>query len=126
MADKALVALQRHVRYQLGHRAKKAAEWRVDELTRLVVRHWPHKHLEAAMDAGGKNSKALDHAVALCRAQVREQWEARQGISPMYDILLTHTAAAITHVILSLWASDDRWRLGLRAMSRRIAAGERG
>lgn len=125
VSDKALEALQQHVRYQLGHRAKVAAEWRVDELTRLIVRHWPHKHLEAAMDAGGKNHKAIDHAVALCRAQVREQWEARQGVSPMYDLVLTHTAASITHVILSLWASEDRWRAGLRAMSRRLAAGER-
>jgi hypothetical protein len=121
MADAALEKLQKHVRYQLGHKAKLAAPWRVDELTRLTVRHWPHHHLEAAMSAGGKNHKALEHAVTLCRAQVREQWEARQGVSPMYDLVLTHTTAAIAHVILELWASDDRWRAGLRAMSRRQA-----
>lgn len=121
-ADPALVQLQAHVRYQLGARVQHAGAWRVDELTRLVVRHWPHKHLEAAMANGGKNAKSIDHAIALCKCQVREQWEARQGVAPLYDLVLTHTVAGIAHVVLGLWAGDDRQRAGLRSMSRRAAS----
>lgn len=117
--DEALAKLQAHVRYRLGGRVQQAAAWRVDELTRLAVRHWPHKHLEAAMAAGGKNDRGINHAIFLCRAQVREQWEARQGVSPLWDLVLVYTVAGITQVLLELWASDDRWRCNLRLMSRR-------
>jgi hypothetical protein len=121
VADTDLEQLQAHVRYQLGARVQHAGAWRVDELTRLVVRHWPHRHLEAAMASGGRNARAIEHSVALCRAQVREQFEARQGVSPLWDLVLCHTVAGISHVVLELWASDDRWRCNLRSMSRRAA-----
>lgn len=116
-----LAQLQAHIRYRLGGSVKRAAAWRCDELARLVVRHWPHRHLEAAMAAGGINSKAIDHAMALCRAQVREQWEARQGVSPMWDLVLAGVVAGVCHVVLELWASDDRWRCELRSLARSAA-----
>ncbi len=119
--DEALAKLQAHVRYRLGGRVQQAAAWRVDELTRLAVRHWPHKHLEAAMAAGGKNDRGIDHALVLCRAQVREQWEARQGVSPLWDLVLAGLVDSIGHVILAAWAADDRMRASLRSMSRRAA-----
>ena len=107
-----------HVRSQLGIRVQYCQAWRADELTKLVVRHWPHKHLE---DVEGKNCKSIDHAMLLMRCQVREQWEARHGIGPLWDLVLGGTVAAIGHVVLSLWFSDDRWRAGLRAMARKLA-----
>lgn len=121
-ADAAAEQLAAHIRYRIGAaRVSAAAAWRCDELTRLVIRHWPHRHLEAAMDAGGANHKAIDHAIVLMRAQVREQWEARQGVGPLWDLVLAGTVTSIGHVILELWSSDDRWRAGLRAMARRAA-----
>lgn len=116
-----LAQLQAHIRYRLGGSVKRAAAWRCDELARLVVRHWPHRHLEAAMAAGGSNAKAIDHAMALCRAQVREQWEARQGVSPMWDLVLAGVVAGVCHVVRDLWASDDRWRCQLRSLARAAA-----
>jgi hypothetical protein len=87
-------------------------------LSRLVVRHWPHNHLEAC---DGKNARSIDHAMLLVRAQVREQWEARHGIGPLWDLVLGGTVSAASHVVLGLWWSDERWRAGLRAMSRSLA-----
>lgn len=107
-----------HVRSQLGSRVQYCQAWRADELTRLVVRHWPHKHLEAA---DGKNCRSIDHSMLLMKCQVREQWEARHGIGPLWDLVLAGTVSAIGHVVLSLWFSDDRWRAGLRAMARKLA-----
>jgi hypothetical protein len=116
--DAALDQLAAHVRYRLGNRVEYAKPWRVDELVRLVVRHWPHNHLEAIAPAG-KNHKQIDHAMALVRAQVREQWEARHGIGPMWGLVLAGTVTGICQVILELWWSGDRWRAALRAMARR-------
>lgn len=116
--DDALDQLAAHVRYRLGNRVDYARPWRVDELTRLVIRHWPHNHLEAVAPAG-PNHKQIDHAMALVKAQVREQWEARHGIGPMWNLVLAGTVAGICQIILELWWSGDRWRAALRAMGRR-------
>lgn len=110
--------LAAHVRSQLGSRIQYCHAWRANELTRLVVRHWPHGHLESA---GGKNCRTIDHALLLMRCQVREHWEARHGIGPLWDLILGGTVTAIAHVVLPLWFSDDRWRAALRSMARRLA-----
>jgi hypothetical protein len=118
MTDDAFEQLTAHVRYRLGTRVDYARPWRVNELTKLVVRHWPHSHLEAVA-AAGPNHKDVDHAMALVRAQVREQWEARHGIGPLWGLVLAGTVSGTCQVILGLWWSDERWRAGLREMSRR-------
>lgn len=114
-----LEQLAAHVRYRLGNRAQWCQAWRIDELTMLVVRHWPHKHLEAAELAGGKCHKGIDHAMTLVRAQVREQWEARHGVGPMWQMLLAGTVVGICHVILELWWSSSQWRDRLQEMAQR-------
>ena len=118
----ALEQLTAHVR---GHMAGRAAllEWRFAEVVRLVVRHWPHRHLAAIERAGGRPSKAIDHAVALVRAQVREQWEARHGIGPLWPLILRGTTDAVARVVVDLWWRDPGLRMLLRAMSRQ--AGDR-
>jgi hypothetical protein len=118
MTDDAFDQLTAHVRYRLGARVDYARPWRVNELTRLVVRHWPHSHLEAVASAG-QNHKAIDHAMTLVRAQVREQWEARHGIGPLWNLVLAGTVSGICHVLLGLWWSDERWRAGLKEMGRK-------
>lgn len=110
--------LTSHVRYRIGQHVHYCQPWRVDELVALVVRHWPHAHLEAVF-SHGRNHKAIDHAMVLVRAQVREQWEARHGIGPLWGLALAPAVAAISHVLLDLWFSDAGWRGALLVMSRR-------
>lgn len=118
-----LEAIQAHVRQVLAGRAAVVRGPRMDELTTLVIRHWPHRHLEAVMRAGGANHKSVLHAMTLVRAQVRERWEARYGIGPLWQLLLGGTVTAICHVLLERWFRDDRTRVVLRALSVRIARG---
>jgi len=111
-----LAQLQAHVRYRLGSRVAYAGVERCDELTRLVVVHWPHRHLEAAAVAG-RNSRDIVHSLTLCRAQVRERYELEHGVGPLWDLVLGGTVSAIGEVILPLWWDDAGWRHSLRAMS---------
>lgn len=115
-----LEQLQEHVRYRLGGRVQTCQTWRIDELTALVLRHWPHNHLSAAERAGGRLHKSVDHAMLLLKAQVREQWEARHGVGPMWPLLLASTVVGISHVILELWWSDVRWRERLAELGQQI------
>lgn len=112
-----LEQLAAHVRYRLGHRVVYAQAWRVDELVSLTVRHWPHAHLEALL-LQGRHHKALDHAMVLVRAQVREQWEARHGIGPLWGLVLSGTVDSISQCLLDLWFSTPAWRDRLRAMAK--------
>lgn len=85
----------------------------------LVVRHWPHYHLEAILPHG-RNHKAIDHAMALVRVQVREQWEARHGIGPLWGLALSPAVASISFVLLDLWFATPGWRGALLTMSRQV------
>jgi hypothetical protein len=117
----AIAQLQAHVRYRLGSRVTYAQPWRVDALTRLVLRHWPHGHLEDSVVAGGRHGVAATHALLLMRSQVREQWEARHGSGPLWDAVLGGTVTAIGQVMLDLWWPTPGWRRVLVAMSRSLA-----
>jgi hypothetical protein len=121
MAADALEQLTEHIRQACVSRASLCGAARFDELVRLVVRHWPHRHLEAIERAGGQNHAAVDHAVALVRAQVREQWEARHGVGPLWPLLLRGTADAISSVCLRVWFGDPSMRLVLRGLAVRLA-----
>lgn len=114
-----LEQLLAHVRYRIGRHVTYAQAWRVDELTGLVLRHWPHAHLEAVLNHG-RHHKAIDHAMALVRAQVREQWEARHGIGPLWSLALAPAVAAISHVLLDLWFSSAGWRGALKVFGRNV------
>jgi hypothetical protein len=116
--DDAIAQLQAHVRYRLGSRVTYAQPWRVDALTRLVLRHWPHRHLEDSVVAGGRHHAAVNHAMLLMRSQVREQWEARRGAGPLWDAVLGGTVTAIGVVVLDLWWPSPGWRRILLAMGR--------
>ncbi len=116
----ALDRLVEHVGQQCGQRARMAGKGRVRDLTRLVVRHWPHHHLEAIRRSGSRSHADLDHAMALVRAQVREQHEARHGVGPLWNLFLSGLVAAISHVVLELWFHDACWRVMLRGLSRQI------
>jgi hypothetical protein len=119
--NEAIAQLQAHVRYRLGSRVTYAEVWRVDQLTRLAIRHWPHNHLEDAEAGGGRHHASVGHALTLMRSQVREQWEARHGAGPLWDVVLGGTTSAIGVVLLDLWWPSRPWRSILRAMGRSLA-----
>jgi hypothetical protein len=98
-----------------------AQPWRVDAITKLVIRHWPHRHLEDAEHVGGRHHANVSHALTLMRSQVREQWEARHGAGPLWDSLLAGTTVATGLVVLDLWWPSRPWRSILRAMGRSLA-----
>lgn len=114
--------LLEHVRYRIGSRVVHVGANRCDELTRLVIMHWPHRHLDAAMGEG-RSSKGIDHAMVLLRAQVRERWEVAHGIGPAWAMLMAPTVAAIAHVMLELWGSDRAWAVRLEEMGKRLRKG---
>lgn len=120
----AIDQLAAHVRSQLGSRVAYARPWRVDALVRLVVRHWPAGHLRDAERDGGRCSKTVDHALLLMRSQVRERWEARHGVGPMWDLVLGGTVTATGQVLMRLWWADAGWRARLVELSR-LAADDR-
>lgn len=124
--DDAIAQLQAHVRYRLGSRVTYAQRWRCDGLTKLVIRHWPHTHLEDAEHIGGRHHAAVGHALTLMRSQVREQWEARHGAGPLWDSILGGTTTAIGVTLLDLWWPSKPWRAVLRAMSRTLSHDAKG
>lgn len=123
MSESTLSNLQDYLQSRLGTRVKYARPWRCDELARLVIRHWPCRHLEDVAISGGRNHKDVRHAMALVVAQVHEQWEARHGIGPLWEIVLAGTVREICEILLGLWWGDERWRLTLCALAKQL--GER-
>jgi hypothetical protein len=105
----------------LGSIAEECGERRLGAIMRLVIRHWPHEHLRIIARSGGKNHADLVHVGKLLAAQVREQWEARNGLSPDWDLVLARAANACWLVLLELWFRDPDFRVTLKVLSRKIA-----
>lgn len=106
---------------QAGGLAQAAGPERTAALMRLVLRHWPHEHLRTIARAGGKNHAELVHVGRLLRAQVREQYEARHGISPTWGVALEPLLDAAWLILVELWFRDLDMRATLRVVSKRIA-----
>jgi hypothetical protein len=106
---------------QLGGLVDDCGAARLGAIMRLVIRHWPHEHLRIIARSGGKNHADLVHVGRLLAAQVREQWEARNGISPDWDLVLARAANACWLVLLELWFRDTDFRVTLKVLTRKIA-----
>jgi hypothetical protein len=106
---------------QAGTLAEKAGSERTAALMRLVLRHWPHEHLRVIAREGGKNHADLIHVGRLLRSQVREQYEARHGVSPTWGVVLAPLLNAIWLVVVEAWFRDVDFRVTLKVMSKRIA-----
>lgn len=107
----------------LGGLADECGPERLGAILRLVIRHWPHEHLRIIARSGGRNHADLVHVGKLLHAQVREQWEARNGISPDWDLVLARAANACWLVLLELWFRDTDFRVTMKVLSKRIAEG---
>ncbi len=123
MQDPVLAQLAAHMRYRLSPVGLRD-DHRVDELTGLVIRRWPHAHLEEILQEG-RNHAIVPHVMRLLRAQGREQWEARHGVSPRWKERLAEAVDAISEIVLELWSSREGWRIRLRAMPRRLGEAAR-
>jgi hypothetical protein len=106
---------------QAGTLAEKAGSERTAALMRLVLRHWPHEHLRVIAREGGKNHADLIHVGRLLRSQVREQYEARHGVSPTWGVVLAPLLNAIWLVVVEAWFRDPDFRVTLKVVSKRIA-----
>ena len=106
---------------QAGTLAEKAGSERTAALMRLVLRHWPHEHLRVIAREGGKNHADLIHVGRLLRSQVREQYEARHGVSPTWGVVLAPLLDAIWLVVVEAWFRDVDFRVTLKVVSKRIA-----
>jgi hypothetical protein len=113
--------LTEQISRQLGGIAEDCGAERLAAIMRLVIRHWPHEHLRIVARSGGRNHADLPHVGRLLAAQVREQWEARNGISPDWDLVLAKAASACWLVLLELWFRDKEFRVTLKVLTRKIA-----
>jgi len=109
---------------QTGSLAAQAGPERTAALMRLVLRHWPHEHLRLIARDGGKNHADLVHVGKLLRAQVREQYEARHGVSPTWNIVLGPLLDAMWLTVVESWFRDKDFRVTLKVVSKRIAERE--
>lgn len=116
MAD--MEPIERELRRLLPGRVATLGERRFQTLARLVVRHWPCRHLDDA----GKSLPATRHAMALLRARVREEYELTHGVGPLWKLLLAGTTAGISACCLERWQRSPAWQDYLRRTSRALAA----
>lgn len=109
---------------QTGTLAGAAGAERTAAIMRLVLRHWPHEHLRTIAREGGRNHADLIHVGKLLKSQVREQYEARHGVSPTWGIVLAPLLDAVWLVVVESWFRDKDFRVTLRVVSKRIAERE--
>lgn len=109
---------------QCGTLTAAAGPERTAAILRLVLRHWPHEHLRVIARDGGRNHADLVHVGRLLRSQVREQYEARHGISPTWTVTLQPLLEAAWLILCELWFRDVDIRATLRVVSKRIAERE--
>lgn len=118
--DDAIEQLVEHVRYRIGPAGRRLSAARTGRLLRLVIRHWPHRHLEDIGSGVSRHHAAFAHALALMRASVRERWEAEHGVSPAWQLLCRPAVDAAGIVLMELWWSSDGHRASMRAMQRHL------
>ena len=116
-----LERLTEQVAGMAGRLAEDVGRERMGAIMRLVIRHWPHEHLRIIARSGGRHHADLPHVGKLLHAQVREQWEARNGISPDWELVLAKAANACWLVLLELWFRDKDFRVALKVLTRKIA-----
>ena len=97
---------------------------RLRELTELVIQHWPARHLQAVAKHG-KNHAALEHAMRLCRAQVREHYEARYGIGVLWATILGTVVLQLGHFMLDEWFREPYVRRLMARLALELAKRER-
>jgi hypothetical protein len=107
-------------RQHLGVRAVAAGPEATDELVRLLLRHWPHHALDR-LASNSPHHRGIVHVGLLARAQVREVWEARHGVSPEWESIHAGLVGTAWILLLETWFVDHSQRAKFREYSRALA-----
>ena len=97
---------------------------RLREITELVVLHWPARHLQAVA-CNGPNHAAVTHAIRLCRAQVREHYEARHGMGVLWETILATVALHVCTWMVEQWFREAAARRLYARLALELAKRER-
>jgi hypothetical protein len=119
-----LVEFCEAVTREVGQRAKLAGAQRSTEMVELVLIHWPAYHLNAIAKISAHHA-ALAHAMKLSKCQVREHWEIRHGMGPLWAILLATLCNQVQLVILERWFRNADNRAQIARLARELAKRER-
>lgn len=101
-----------------------AGKVRMRELTELVIQHWPAYHLQIIAKKS-RHHADLEHALNLCRAQVREHYEARHGISVLWGTILAAMVRQIMHFLVNEWFRETVARKRMAALALELAKRDR-
>lgn len=114
-----------HLEHQLwkllGARAKAVGQARFRRLARLTVRHWPTETLERIRTAGHWQGTERRRVGRILVARVRETYEATDGVTPAWPILLEGTVALLWACLCDYHARDEGFRLHAADLSRWVA-----
>lgn len=97
---------------------------RLHELTELVLLHWPARHLQVVA-ASGPNHAAVTHAIRLCRAQVREHYEARHGMGVLWETILATVVLHVCTWMVEQWFREVQARRLYARLALELAKRER-
>jgi hypothetical protein len=105
----------------LGARAKAVGPARFRRLARLTVRHWPTESLERIRRAGHWQGAERKKVGRILVARVRETYEATDGVTPAWPILLEGTVALLWVCLCDFHNRDEGFRLAAADLSRWVA-----
>lgn len=114
-----------HLEFQLwrllGARSVAVGDVRFRRLVRLVVRHWPSETLERIRKADHWQGMERRKAGRILRARVREAFEASDGVTDAWPILLEGTVSIIWGAVCEMHLRDEAFRASIPTLSRWIA-----
>lgn len=112
---------------KLARHSTTAGVWRIRELAALAVRFFPTRHLRLLGLTKENRADAVRRSTALCRARIRETWEARHGIDgPLWAHALAPLATDAFEVLYELWSTDEQYRKIIRTVQAEMAERRRG
>jgi len=106
---------------QLGARSVAVGEARFRRLVRLVVRHWPSETLERIRRAGHWQGMERRKAGRILLARVREAYEAADGVTDAWPILLEGTVGLLWACVCDMHFRDEGFRSSIPTLSKWIA-----
>lgn len=105
----------------MGARSRAVGEPRFRRLVRLTVRHWPSETLERIRRAGHWQGVERKRVGRILLARVREAYEASDGVTDAWPIILEGTVGLMWVAICDLHLHDAGFRATIPDLSRWIA-----
>ena len=105
----------------LGARAKAVGTARFRRLARLTVRHWPTESLERIRKAGHWQGAERKKVGRILVARVRETYEAADGVTDAWPIILEGTVALLWVCLCDMHQRHEVFRLAAADLSRWVS-----